>query len=692
MGMTLQCKRPFRAFRAILLASVAGLAPALAQELPAEQQAPIVQDQEAPETVLITGLRTELIGVAVTSSEGIILRQELLDLPALRPGQLLETVPGLVVTIHSGEGKANQYLLRGVNLDHGTDLASFVDGMPVNMRTHAHGQGYTDLNFFIPELASGITYTKGPYFAAEGDFASVAAVHMGYVNELEDQASATVGTLGFQRLFAGGTRELFNGKMMGGAEVLHYAGPWTHPDDVRKLNTVLRYSQGEASEGWSLTGMYYENHWNATTDQPERAVELGLIDRFGTLDPSDAGRSQRMSLSTAYSHGTLDWHLDANAYVINSHLTLWNDFTHFLDDPVNGDQHAQNDIRSIFGGSVKYSRYDVMLLGAKNEIEVGFQTRYDDIHVNRVHTVERVPLDTEVEDKVKEFSAGGYAQATTYWTDWFRTIVGVREDYLQASDTGSNTGNADTTLFQPKGSIVISPFDRVEFYVSAGRGFHSNDVRGSTTIGAPLLVKSTGAELGIRTTPFEKFTATVTLFKIDFESELTYDAEAGQTGAGPASKRRGVEVNVTYEPFTWLELYGSLAYAYARYTDNPAGNYIPNYIPDAPNLIGFLGVYIRDAGPWSGALEFRYISSHPLIEDNSVRSDPHHTWNANIGYDFGAGWKAQLGIFNLLNSAQDAAEYFYADRLPGEPPEGVEDIHFHPLEPRSFRLTINKTF
>ena len=682
--------RPFQKNRAILLGSATCAAflilPAAAQE--GSPVAGIVVE-DVPEVVVITALRTELIGVAVTSGEGIILRDELLQLPTLRPGQLLETVPGLVVTIHSGEGKANQYLLRGVNLDHGTDLATFVDGMPVNMRTHAHGQGYTDLNFFIPELAAGINYSKGPYFAQEGDFASVAAVRMAYVNELPDQASTTIGTSSYQRLFTAGTREVLNGRVLGAVELVHYDGPWTPPENTRKLNTVLRYSEGESSEGWSLTAMYYRGLWNATTDQPERAVEMGLIDRFGTLDPTDAGRAQRMSLSGVYSHGTLDWHVDVNAYAINNHLTLWNNFTHFLDDPVRGDQHAQNDVRAVFGGSASYSRYDASILGAHSEIVVGVQTRYDDIHVNRTHTAQRAPLDTEVEDWVKEFSAGAYGQMTTYWTDWFRSVVGVREDYIDARVKGSNAGDASTTLFQPKGSLIFSPWTHVEFYASAGRGFHSNDVRGSTTIGAPLIVESIGKEIGVRATPLPNLTATLTLFEIEFESELTYDAEAGQTEAGRPSKRTGVELNATYEPFPWLEFYGTLAFARARFADSdPAGN----HIPDSPNVIGFLGAFVRDAGPWSGALEFRYISAHPLTEDDSVRSEPHASWNMNIRYDFGSGWNAQLGIFNLFDSEQDAAEYYYVDRLPGEPAGGVADLHFHPLEPRSFRFTVSKAF
>ncbi len=648
----------------------------------------VVNPQAPPEEVLITGIRTELLGTATTSSQGIVLKQELNELPAYRAGQLLETVPGLVVTVHSGEGKANQYLLRGFNLDHGTDLATFVDGMPINMRTHAHGQGYTDLNFFIPELATGINYTKGPYFAAEGDYASVGAVHIGYVNELPDQASATVGTFGYQRLFTGGTREILSGRALGALELVHYDGPWTHHDDVKKVNAVFRYSQGEVSEGFSITGMFYRGVWSATTDQPERAIDEGLIGRFGTLDPSDAGRAQRMSLSAIYSHGTLDYHFDANAYLIDSKLTLWNNFTHFLDDPVHGDQHAQNDTRYIFGGAASYTLFGT-LLGSNSETVFGFQSRYDGAHVNRIHTQERIQLNTEVEDRVKEGSVAGYAQLTDYWTDWFRTIFGVREDYLRASDKGTNAGFADAMIFEPKGSLIITPFDNWEFYVSAGRGYHSNDVRGSTSIGSPLFVKSFGNEIGVRATPIPRLTATVTLFQMDFESELTYDPEAGQTTAGRPSRRTGLEINTTYTPFDWLEFYGTAAFAHGRYTDeDPAGK----FIPDAPALIGSLGIYVRDLDHWSGALEFRYLGQHPLIEDNSIKSSGDQEVNMNIGYDFGDGLKAQLGIFNVLNSKDNAAEYYYTDRLSGEPATGVADLHIHPFEPRAFRLTVSKQF
>lgn len=297
--------------------------------------------------VVVTAARRELIGKTSTASEGIVVNDELALTPAFRPGQLLETVPGLQVTSHSGEGKANQYLMRGYNLDHGTDLAVCIDGMPVNNPTHAHGQGYTDLNFMVPELATNIKFTKGTYYANRGDFASVGSIHLSYLDRIEDQVNETGGNFGFQRAFTAGSVASGTGNVLGALELQHYAGPWDSADDQRKVNAVLRYGKGDERNGSSLTAMFYHGLWNATTDQPERAVRQGLIGRFGTLDPTDGGRAQRWSLSGQYHASMGEGQFNANTYLVNTRLTLWNNFTHFLTDAVNGDQEAQTENRSV---------------------------------------------------------------------------------------------------------------------------------------------------------------------------------------------------------------------------------------------------------------------------------------------------------------------------------------------------------
>jgi hypothetical protein len=675
-------------------AAAAALVAATAAHAEAADDAPKIVSE-----VVVTASTEDVLGQAATSSEGVVTKQELQLRPVYRVGQLLETVPGLVVTVHSGEGKANQYLLRGFNLDHGTDLATFVGGMPVNARTHAHGQGYTDLNFLIPELASGVRFTKGPYHAAEGDFSSVGSNHLGFVADLPAQASLSAGTLGDQRVFAGATFALNDdlGLIVAG-EGVHLDGPWDHPDNLRKVNAAVRLVQGDAANGFALTGLYYHGLWNATTDQPLRAIEQGLIGRFGTLDPSDGGKSERFSLSAELARDDVGpGRLTAEAYVIRSQLTLFNNFTHFLEDPVRGDQHGQNDRRTTAGGEVAY-HLEGALGPAPVEASVGLQGRYDRIYVDARHTQNRQDLETLLADRVEEWNVSAYGEATVHLGHYVRAVGGLRADHFAGRDdnlVGGVSGDEDATLVQPKGSVVFGPWRQTELYVSAGRGFHSNDVRAGTLadVGVvarpPFLVKSTGYEVGVRTSAIPHLQAAATLFQMEFTSELTYNADAGQTEAGRPGRRRGLELTAQYRPFRWIELNANVAISRARYTDgDPAGD----HIEDAPAFVASAGVLVDNLGPWFGALEFRDLGSHALTPDNVHRSEGYREVNLNLGYKLSPKLRVQVDVFNLFDSHDDAADYFYADRLPGEPPEGVEDVHVHPLEPRSARFAVTARF
>ena len=650
-------------------------------------------------TVVVTAERRELIGTTSTASEGIVVNDELALTPAYRPGQLLETVPGLQVTSHSGEGKANQYMMRGYNLDHGTDLAVSVDGMPVNNPTHAHGQGYTDLNFMIPELATNIKFTKGTYYANQGDFASVGSVRLSYLNQIENQINVTGGNLGFERVLAAGTV----GNVLGALELQHYNGPWDNADDQRKVNAVLRYS----NNGFSLTGMFYHGLWNATTDQPVRAITAGLIGRFGTLDPTDGGRAQRWSLSSQYHAAVGDGELEANAYVVNTQLTLWNNFTHFLTDPVNGDQEAQTENRYITGGGVSY-QLPVQVAGVTTEWLSGARLRYDINDLSRVPTRGRAvltadenPLDFSETDHVHLINLSAYTQATTHWTPWFRSVVGMREDYIHGIDSGTNSGTAGQALLQPKVSLILTPAETTELYLSWGRGFHSDDLRGVTQAaatgqsGAPLIARQKGEELGVRQQlAGGKVAVTLAVFSLDAESETTYDPDAGEDGAGPASRRYGFEVNLTYQALRWLELYASYSGNHARFTtdfDDGTGH-VGRYLPNAPFATGSFNIYVKNLGAWSGGLEYRYLGREPLSADNEIQSGGYGELNADVKYAFATDWSAGLGVYNILNRHSNAAEFWYIDRLPGEPADGVPDLHVHPLEPLAVRLTLSKTF
>lgn len=679
------------------------LAAALAAALPAgaahaEDAAPAPPPKELSE-VVVTASTRDVLGQAATSSEGVVTKQELELRPVYRVGQLLETMPGLVVTVHSGEGKANQYLLRGFNLDHGTDLATTVGGMPVNERTHAHGQGYTDLNFLIPELANGIRFTKGPYDAAQGDFSSVGSDHLAFVEDLPTQMAASWGTLGDQRLFAGTTFKLGQDwRLMAAGEGVHLDGPWDHPDNLRKVNAAARLAQGDAANGFAVTALYYHGLWNATTDQPLRAIQEGLIGRFGTLDPSDGGKAERFSLSVEFNREDVGpGRISADAYAIRNQLTLFNNFTHFLDDPIRGDQHAQNDRRVTAGGEVTY-HLDGTLGGHPVESEFGVQGRYDHIYVDARHTEQRIDLETLTADRVQEWNLSAFGQATAHFGDYVRAIGGLRVDHFAAKDdnlVGGLSGDEEQTLVEPKGSLVFGPWEKTELYLSAGRGFHSNDVRAGTIadVGGiarpPFLVKSTGYEVGVRTSAIPHLQAAATLFQMEFTSELTYNADVGQTEAGRPGRRRGLELTAQYRPFRWIELNANIAISRARYTDgDPAGS----HIEDAPARVVSAGMLLDNLGPWFGALEFRDLGPHALIADNSVRSPGYREVNLNLGYKLTPNLRVQVDVFNLFNSKDDAADYFYADRLPGEPAAGVEDIHAHPLEPRSARVGITARF
>ena len=659
-------------------------------------------DRKAPEVaeVVVTASTHDLLGIASTSSQGSVTRQEMELRPTYRVGQIMESVPGLVVTAHSGEGKANQYLLRGFNLDHGTDLATYVDSMPVNARVHAHGQGYTDLNFLIPELATGLKFTKGPYYASEGDFASVGSNRVSLTDSSPTQTALSAGSVHDQRLFATTTFGPASARrLLVAAEAVHLDGPWDTGDNFRKINLALRLSPESGSQGVTLTGLYYRGAWNATTDQPARAIAGGLISRFGTLDPSDGGHAERFSLSATYlRRGFGPGNLDLSAYAIRNQLTLYNNFTHYLVDPVAGDQHAQNDRRLTLGGEARYILKDVSLPGGlAAELELGAQSRRDQTYVDARHSHGRTSLETLLADNVTEWNLSTYVQTTVHAGELVRAQLGARLDHFEANDhniVGGLTGREDATLVQPKASLILGPWDRTELYLNAGEGFHSNDVRAGLSeagdlVRPPFLAKSKGSEIGVRTRAIPKTDITATLFKMEFASELTYNADEGRTEAGRPGRRIGIELAGQYRPYPWIELNTNVAISRARYTDNdPAGP----FIEDAPEVVASAGLLIDNLGPWFGAAEFRDLGAHALRSDNSIRSRGYREINLSLGYKVSPAAKVQIEVFNITNSKDDAADYVYTDRLPGEPASGVEDLHIHPLEPTSFRLALSRIF
>jgi hypothetical protein len=662
-------------------------------------------DDQILQRVLVDGSRASQLGVADAASAGTISQEELAKRTVYRPGEMLEAVPGLVVSQHSGEGKANQFYLRGFNLDHGTDLRTTVDDMPVNQRSHAHGQGWTDLNFLMPELAVRLDYRKGPYSAEQGDFASAGAASVVYANRLlQGIASVSAGQHGYGRALLAdsvdtsiGGRE---GSLLYAIEAMHNDGPFTRPDDYQKLNAVLRYSEGYANNGFNVSLMAYKADWNSTDQIPLRAVQDGQIGRNDAIDNSDGGKAHRYSLSGAWRRTEDDSASRVSAYIIANQLDLWSNFTYFMDDPVHGDQFAQPDRRVTAGLNASHSWHHHSDTG-NSETTLGVQLQNDNIHNGLLNTQARRTLSVTRQDHIVESSAGLYLENNTRWDETWRTVVGARVDGYRfdvRSDLAANTGTVNDHLVSPSASIIYGPWKTAELYANFGTGFHSNDARGATITIDPKtglaaqkvqpLVRSRGIEFGARTAWLPGLQTSLSLYRLDFDSELTYAGDAGTTEAGPPSRRYGIEFSNYYKPLKWLSVDLDLAYARARSRgDVEAGSYIPGAIEGT----GQLAVTVDDGGPWSGSLKLRYFGPRPLIEDNSVRSKASMTLNGRIGWKIRKDLALELEAFNLTNRRDSAIDYYYASQLKGEA-EAVNDIHFHPIESRSLRATLIKNF
>jgi opacity protein-like surface antigen/outer membrane receptor protein involved in Fe transport len=656
--------------------------------------------------------------------------------PITRPGEIVEAAPGLMAIDHADGGKANQYYLRGYNLDHGTDMATFVGDMPINLPTHAHGQGYTDLNFLIPETVSGMNIRKGPYFGDVGDFANAGTLSINLRDAVPQSIqSVTLGSFGYDRYLALGSTKLGDGSLLYAGELNTYDGPWTNPDGMKKFSGLARYTQGTATDGYSLTGMAYNNTWNSTDQVALRAYTTGQIGLYGALDPTDGGDTSRFSLSGRVAQTTDNGSWKANAYLVKYEMDLYNNYTWELTDPLNGDQFHQRDNR-IYTGAGASRTIDGTFYNLPTETVFGVQTRYDDITTGLNNSVQRQFLSNVLLDQIDEANAAVYAQNTVHWTDWLRTTTGWRGDAFAAAVDSTlqpaNSGDPKEAIGSPKFTAVFGPFDKTEFFLGAGMGYHSNDAR-STVItevpgdpatpegSSPFLVRSRGAEVGVRSKLIPGLDSSISLFYLHQDSELFFDGDTGDTTAGLPSQRTGVEFTNDYRPVAWAHIDADLALSRARflgydssqaalyqslagYPQAQIGNAPGNDIYNAPWMVASAGLTLGNPTGWFGVLRWRYISSRPLTEDGIFQSPPMNVVNGGVGYRFGNGWRIQLDAINLLDSTTDQATYAYGSLLttdalfamcyptPKIPAavcqNGVMDYVYHPMEPLAFRLTL----
>jgi hypothetical protein len=579
-------------------------------------------------SVNVQGRADDLVGIAQSATQGTVGAQEIEDRPILRSGEVLETVPGLIITQHAGGGKANQYFLRGFNLDHGTDFAIFLDDMPLNLPSHAHGEGYSDMNTVIPEFVQRVNFEKGPYYADVGNFGSAGSAHLEFFKTLpENFFQVEGGMYDHGRAVFGVSEKVGSGNLLFGGEAYYDDGPWTHPDGYAKFNGLLTYSQGDSGNGFSVTLRGYHGKWHSSDQIPVTAEPL--VGFFGALNPSDGGHSQRYSLQA-------EWHRERGrsktkitVYGFYYDLDLFSDFTYHLDDPVKGDQFEQQDRRWVVGLDAHHT-ISSQWFGRKVDNTFGVQVRNDWVHNGLYRTENRVrtdkddsnacndepipacntnpdleavlPADTDL-NKFTDTIVGFYAENKIQWGEKVRSVVALRGDeaiydvtnltptYIATELPGApavnfaaaNSGTATKFLPEPKASLIFGPWAKTEFYVQGGFSLHSNDARGATqtqepispdnpfptaTSRIPALVPTKGAEIGVRTSAVSHLQSTFSLWYLHSQSELQQDGDTGATVASLSpSNRYGIELANYYTPLEHLAFDFDLADSRAWFTE-----------------------------------------------------------------------------------------------------------------------------
>ena len=641
-------------------------------------------------------------GGAVSASMGTVVAEQIAQRPISRAGEILETVPGLIVTQHSGEGKANQYFLRGFNLDHGTDMATFIDGMPINNRTHAHGQGYTDINFIIPEMIESLDYSKGPYYGKEGDFANAGAVRMHSKSSMDDTLiKIGFGQFGYQRvLLAGGTNDLFSDgdRFIAALDTTRYDGPWDVAQEQEKYSAMAKYTFGNAVNGGNISFMGFDNTWTATDQVPQRYIDNGG-DRYDSLDDTTGGDSHRYSISYEGWHDIAGKSLLSNVYVVDYGLDLFSNYTYAI-DPVNGDQIRQYDERKIIGGSLLFD----VLPTAKGEWQLGMDVRHNNIgDVSLSATTKRDVREVLIRHKVEETGLGIFLQNNHNWTNTFRTQIGARIDYLQADVENRLTGeksDANDSMVSPKFNAIYSATETTHIFFNYGQGYHSNDARGfsegsrATNGKADVFARSEGADIGVQSQLTDTLQLAASLWWLTLDSELVFVGDNGETEASDKSERKGVEASIFWQPQSWLIIDSDVALSQARL--QPSGQ-SDQYIPGAIERVFSLGVAVHDFGQWDAGLRLRHFGDFALNEDNSERADAVTMLNAQLGYDFTTSLSGSVEVLNITNEEGNDITYLYDSRLPavnGNPAEvtDVEDVHLHPTEPRMVRASLAYRF
>lgn len=641
------------------------------------------------QAIYVYGRGEQRIGEAAAASEGGVAGADIEIRPLLRPAELLEATPGLIATQHSGGGKANQYFLRGFNLDHGTDYSVYIDDMPMNFRTHGHGQGYLDVNGLIPETVARIDYRKGPYRADTGDFSFVGSSAITTHDRLDPFVLVEGGMYGYHRFVAGGSVKAGAGDLLVVGQAKFYDGPWDLPEDFDGYSALLKYSMPLGDGEFQASLNVFDATWAPTEQIPERAIGILVPDAYGTLDPTLRGSTERQILTLNYRSDS--WRL--TGYLQHYDWDLLSNFTFFLEDPVNGDQLRQYDKRWTYGGRIERTLHvdDTLSLRIGTELREDSQPR-----VGLDETIAGVKEFTVGAFDAKETSAGLYAEAVWQPVDRLMIVGGLRGDWYRfrteaLEGESSWSGDAKDHGLFPKIGVNYEVADGIALYANWGEGFHSNDARGATNPVDPVpgVVEGTMKEVGTR---FERggLILTGVYWWSSIDSELIYVGDAGAVEPNEASTRHGYEITAFWKPNDWLALDGVWTGSRAHYVGLPEGE---NYVPGALESAGELGISALFP-EWNAAARLRYLGPHPLVEDNSERGEDTLLVNLRTAWTptNGGGWEIYAEVLNLFDSHAHDIDYVYATRFPGEPPEGIEGRNSRVVEPRQLRVGVKKTF
>lgn len=649
-------------------------------------------DPDVPEVevseVSVLGIRP-----VAASSQQFIPDKELLLQPQGRTAQVLRLIPGFLAVEHSGGGgKADQYFLRGFDADHGTDVAFLTDGMPINFRSHAHGQGYTDLNFIIPETIEGLDVFKGAYLPEYGDFATAGVVNFKTRQVVQEGiAQATGGQFDTQRylLMFSPTKEKV--RTLFAAEGYFTNGPYVNDNRYFRGNVLGKLTTNLTSrDELSLTGTFQSSRWNASGEIPLRAVQAGTLDRFGSISPSDGGNTLRSTARVNYHYDTPSGgQFFANAYGQYYRRDLFTNFTFFLNDPINGDGIQQADRRVMYGGDIGY-KHSGNVLGMPSMGTMGFQTRVDDIHARLGTQTMRVPTGATTDSEVLEASYAPFVKAEVQPTSWMRLVGGVRGETFtfdvrnRCVTCGEHpAGRTSSGIVLPKINLILGPWADTEFFVNYGEGYHSNDARSAVAMASSPLARSKNYEIGVRSQPWgtQGIELIATLWRLDLQSELVFQGDDGTTAILGPSTRKGVEVAARGQVWGPISLNGSVAWTQAEFRNGDA-------IPLAPELMAYGAVLVRWPEWLASQLQATYLGVRPLTEDRSIKSpswlevDLTERYQLPIQLSYGR-LEAFFFVKNLFDVRWEQAIFAFESRLRNEAVP-VNGIHFVAGNPRLF--------